>query len=192
MNPFAWARSEVLHFAWERGWYQPPDRRVLEEEILASLAADPACRKILFVGVKWYTAPYAKAFAGKTFATIDPEPEVARFGGDPHAVDVVQNLEKHFAGTIFDAVVMSGVIGWGINDVPELDKTLTVCADAMRPGAWLILGVNELTPNHVDANATKTIERFEPKAFGKRTSPRIDIPLPFKQKLHTFLFWQKK
>src|SRR5690348_16867009 len=40
VNPFAWARAEILHTAWKRGLYQPPDRRVLEHDILQELARD--------------------------------------------------------------------------------------------------------------------------------------------------------
>ena len=40
MNPLAWARAEILHTAWKRGLYVPPDRRVLEDDILRELACD--------------------------------------------------------------------------------------------------------------------------------------------------------
>jgi len=192
MNPLAWARSEVLHTAWRWGLYEPPDRRVLEHEILPELASDPAIERVLFVGVKWYNAPYRDQFRGKTFATIDPDPEQAPFGGKPHAVDFVQNLEKHFPGMVFDAILISGVIGWGIDDVPELDRTLQVFSRTMRPGGWLVFGLNPLTPNHVEPGAAETSKDFAPAPFGKRKASRIDIPLPFKQKLHRFDFWQKK
>lgn len=192
MNPLRWARSEVLHTAWRWGLYEPPDRRVLEREILPALASDPEVSRVLFVGVKWYNAPYKQQFAGKTFATIDPDPEQAPFGGDPHAVDIVQNLGKHFADLTFDAVILSGVIGWGINDVPELDRTLKVLSAGMRPGGWLVFGLNPLTDNHVEPSAAETSKDFEPAPFGPRGEPRIDIPLPFKQRLHRFDFWKKR
>jgi len=192
MNPIAWARSEVLHFAWQRGWYQPPDRRVLEDDILPELARDPEVQRVLFVGVKWYNAHHRELFAGKTFATIDPDPAQAPFGGSPHAVDFCQNLEKHFEGITFDAIIISGVIGWGINDVAELDRTLAAFSRSMRPGGWLVFGLNPLTNNHVEPAAAPTAKDFEPAAFGRLGTSRLDISLPFKQKLHTFLFWKKR
>lgn len=192
MNPLQWARAEVLHFAWQRGLYLPPDRRVLEREILAGLAADPEVERVLFVGVQWYTASYAAPFAHKTFATIDPNPKVASFGGTPHAVDGIQNLPTHFPGVVFDAIVMSGVVGFGLNEPAEVDRALAVCAAALRPGGLLVLGVNEEKPTHVDPSACAAAAAFEPHAFGRRGQTRIDVRLPFRERRHTFLFWRRK
>lgn len=196
MNPFAWARAEILHTAWKRGLYTPPDRRVLEHDILAELARDPKIERVLFVGVQWYTTRYPSHFSGhtprKTFATIDPEAKVASFGGDPHAVGQVQDLAEHFPGTVFDAIVMSGVIGFGLNDPAEVDKALAACEKALRPGGWLVLGVNELKPTHVDPKKSPAAASFASRAFGKRGQERIDVTLPFRERRHTFLFWQKK
>jgi SAM-dependent methyltransferase len=192
LNPFAWARAEILHSAWKRGYYQPPDRRVLEHEILAELARDPEVERVLFVGVQWYTTRYASHFAGKTFATIDPEPKVAQFGGKPHVVGQIQDLAEHFPGVVYDAIVMSGVIGFGLNDPPEVDRALDACAKALRPGGWLVLGVNELKPTHVDPKKSPASSEFESRGFGKRGQDRIDVALPFRERRHTFLFWRKK
>lgn len=192
MNPLAWARAEVLHFAWKRGLYLPPDRRVLKDEILAELAGDPGVERALFVGVQWYTKDYPRQFAGKTFATLDPEPKLAEFGGEPHAVGFVQDLATHFPGVVFDAIVMSGVIGFGLNDPAEVDRALEACATALRPRGWLVLGVNELKPTHVDARQRPASRHFEPRGFGARGKDRIDVVLPFRERRHTFLFWQRR
>lgn len=192
MNPFAWVRAEILHTAWKRGFYQPPDRRVLEHEILAELARDPAIERVLFVGVQWYTTRYPSHFAGKVFASIDPSPGVAQFGGDPHVIGQVQDLAEHFPGMVFDAIVMSGVIGFGLDDPAEVDRGLDACARALRPGGWLVLGVNELKPTHVDPGKSPAAKAFEPRGFGMRGQDRIDVALPFRERRHTFLFWQKK
>lgn len=198
MNPLAtfgrWAQSEVLHFAWNRGWYQPPDRKLLEGTILPALANDPGVKAVLFVGVKWYNAGHRDLFekAGKTFATIDPDPKQSPFGGNPHAVAFVQDLEKHFEGMVFDAIIISGVIGWGINDIPELDRTLKVFARVMSKGGWLVFGLNPLTKNHVEPTDAEASADFEPAILGSLGKSRVDVPLPFKQKLHTYLVWRKK
>ncbi len=191
MNPLAWARAEVLHTAWKRGWYQPPDRRVLVRDILGALARDPDVKRVLFVGVQWYTKDYAAALGGKVFATIDPEAKLARFGGEPHVVGFVQDLEEHFKGEPFDAIVMSGVIGFGLNERDGVERALQACAAKLRPGGWLVLGVNELKPTHVDPSTTKASEAFEPASFGT-LGTRVDVALPFREKRHTFLFWRKK
>lgn len=194
MNPIRWAQSEVLHFAWQRGWYQPPDRKMMEDEILPALAADANVKTVLFVGVKWYNAHHPAMFTkvGKTFATIDPDPEQSVHGGKPHAVAFVQDLEKHFEGMTFDAIVISGVIGWGINDIPELDRTLKVFSRVMSKGGWLVFGLNPLTKNHVEPGDAPASADFEPAVLGALGKSRVDVPLPFKQKLHTYLVWKKK
>lgn len=194
MNPIRWAQSEVLHFAWQRGWYHPPDRKLMEDEILPALARDPAVKTVLFVGVKWYNAHHPGLFekAGKTFATIDPDPAQSEHGGRPHAVAFVQDLEKHFEGMTFDAIIISGVIGWGIDDVPELDRTLKVFSRVMNPGGWLVFGLNPLTKNHVEPGDAPTHVDFEPAVLGNLGKSRVDVALPFKQKLHTYLVWRKK
>lgn len=172
--------------------YLPPDRRVLERDILAELAKDPRIERVLFVGVQWYTTRYPGFFGGKTFATLDPEPSVAAFGGTPHAVGQVQDLGTYFPSMVFDAIVMSGVIGFGLDDPREVDRALAACDQALRPGGWLVLGVNELKPTHVDPKKSPASASFEPRAFGERGRTRIDVALPFRERRHTFLFWQKK
>lgn len=192
MNPLAWARAEVLHFAWQRGLYSPPDRRVLEHDILGAFASTGGVSKLLFVGVQWYTVGYPKRWTGELFATIDPEPKVAAFGGKPHAIGQVQDLAKHFPGVLFDAIVMSGVIGFGLNDPAEVDRALEACAKALRPDGRLVLGINELKPTHVDPNSCDAAKHFVPDVFGPSARSRIDVTLPFRERRHTFLFWKRK
>ena len=194
VNPLAWVRAEILHFAWQKGWYAPPDRRVLVRDILGELAKDPAVKKVLFVGVQWYTESYPAIFtsASKTFATIDPSAGVAKFGGDPHVVGQVQDLAASFPGEVFDAIVMSGVIGFGLDDPKEVDRALAACDAALAPGGFLVLGINEQKPTHVDPNASPAAASFEEKPFGALARSRIDVALPFREKLHTFVFWRKK
>ena len=192
MNPFYWIRWEILRFGWEHGFYTPPDRRVLEGRILPTFARDPTVSRLLFVGIQWYTSHLPASFGSKTFATIDPDPSVIPFGGKPHVVGRVQDLEAHFPGLAFDAIVMTGVIGYGLDNRQDVDRAVTACAKALRPGGWLVLGVNELRPTYVDPSISPASREFDPRPIGEFTSARIDIPLPFKERWHTFLFWQKK
>lgn len=192
MNPFAWARAEILRAAWRRGFYLPPGRRVLEGEIFSELARDPAVSRVLFVGVQWYTARYPEHFGDKMFATIDPDPSVASCGGTPHVVGQVQDLERHFPGLAFDAIILNGVIGYGLNSPADVDGALAACATALRPAGWLVLGVNELRRGYVDPAACPACPAFEPRPFGPRAVSRIDIAEPFKERTQTFLFWQRR
>ena len=192
MNPFGWVRAEVLRAAWRRGLYKPPDRRVLERDILWPLARDPAIHRVLFVGVQWYTVHYPGFFAGKSFTTIDPDPAVAQWGGAPHVVGRIQELDRYLPGQVFDAIVMTGVIGYGLNDLQEVDRALRACADALRSGGWLVLGVDELRPTHVDPNQSAISRQFEALPFGGCSSGRVDVAIPFKERRHTFLFWRRR
>jgi len=192
VNPFVWVRAEILRAAWRRRLYLPPDRRILEHDILLPLARDPDVRRLLFVGVQWYTAHYPGFFAGKTFATIDPDPAVARWGGTPHSVGRIQELEEHLPRLVFDAIVITGVIGYGLNDLAAVNGALRACARALRPGGWLVLGVDELIPTHVDPSKSEVSQQFETMAFGGFSTGRIDVALPFKERRKTFLFWRRK
>lgn len=187
----AWLRAEVLHVAWRRGWYSPPDRRMLVR-ILDALAADPAYGAVLFVGVQWYTAAYAARFPpGRRFATIDPNPAVARFGADGHVVGAVQDVGALFSDVTFDAIVMNGVIGFGLDDPREVERAIGACAAKLRPGGLLVLGVNEQKPTHVDPAPFLEAAGMAPTAFGPADAARVTVPVPFRERSHTFAFWRK-
>jgi SAM-dependent methyltransferase len=193
VNPLRWAKAEVLHFAWKRGRYTPPDRRLFEEEILPALAAAPESQRILSVGVAWYTKGYARMFEGRTFATLDFDPERAAFGAAKHVVGDLRDLERHFdADEPFDVVLMNGVIGYGLDVPDDVDRALQACAARMRRGGTLVLGINELKPTNVDPTSVPAHALFEPRAFGKWPSGRVTVPVPFRERTHTFLFWKKR
>jgi len=192
VNPAAWLRAEVLHAAWKRGLYRPPDRRFLEDTVLRALADNDEVQRVLFVGVQWYTARYAQILANKQFATIDPAANVATFGGEPHAIGYVQDLHNFFTPGQFDAIVMSGVIGFGLNDPRDVDRALGACRLALRDQGWLIIGVNELKPTHVDPAQCPESHGFEPTPFGPVNQSRVDLKLPFRERRHSFLFWKKR
>src|SRR5262249_44928261 len=137
------AKAEMLHLAWKQGRYTPPDRRLLQDEILPALAAESDNERILSVGVAWYTRSYAGAFVGKTFVTLDIDGERAPFGGERHVVGDLKDLERHFdASEPFDVILMNGVIGYGLDVGSDVDRALRACAARMRPGGTLVLGIN--------------------------------------------------
>lgn len=189
MGLLRWARAEVLHFRWKRGTYQPPDRALLEERILPEVARE--AESVLFVGVQWYTARYRAIFAGRTFATIDPKEELAKFGSEMHAVDVVQNVGRHFPDLSFDAIVMNGVLGFGLDEPADIRAALAACGAKMRPSGLLVLGVNEEKPGYVDPSKLPEAAAFEPTKLGT-LDPRVVVEVPFRERTHTFLFWKKR
>jgi hypothetical protein len=168
----------------------PPDRRLLKEEILPAIASDAAYQRVLGVGVAWYTADDARVFDGKTFATIDTDPTRAAFGAPTHITGDVCDLEKHFAEP-FDVILMNGVIGYGLDAPETVDGALHACAARLRSGGLLVLGVNEEKPTHVDPGRTSAYELFAPAPFGKWSSGRVTIPVPFRERTHTFLFLKR-
>jgi SAM-dependent methyltransferase len=193
VDPLRWVRAEVLHFAWKQGRYTPPDRRVLEGEILPGLAAEPGTDHILSVGVAWYTKRYAETFKGKTFATIDLDPSRSALGSEKHVVGDLRDLETLFAaGEPFDVILMNGVIGYGLDAPDDVDRALRACAARLRSGGTLLLGVNEEKPTHIDPRSVPAHALFEPRAFGSWPEGRVTVPVPFRERTHTFLFWQRK
>jgi SAM-dependent methyltransferase len=193
MTPLRWAKAELLHFAWKRGRYTPPDRRLLENEILPTLAADPEIQRVLSVGVAWYTARYPDLLPGKSYTTLDVDPERASLAGDRHVVGDVRDLERHFdARHVFDAVLMNGVIGYGLDMHDDVDRALRACAARLRPGGTLVIGINEERPTNVDPTTVPARDLFEPCAFGRWPSGRVTVPVPFRERTHTFLFWRRR
>jgi SAM-dependent methyltransferase len=183
-------RESILKTGWSWGLYTPPDRRMLER-ILADFAARADCRRVLFVGVKAYNEPLRALFAGRTFATIDPTPSVARYGGDPHFVDVLQNLDRHVEPDSFDLVVMNGVIGFGLDAESDVEAALVQVHRALRPTGDLVFGINERIPTHVDLRRVDAMRLFRPKRFEPLAATRRVIETPFREETHTFEFWEK-
>jgi hypothetical protein len=192
VNPLRWAKAEVLHFAWKRGRYTPPDRRLFVEEILPALAREPGTDRILSVGVSWYTTGYPDAFPGKVFATLDIDPARASYGGPRHEVGDLRALERHFpASEPFDVILMNGVIGYGLDEAGSVDEALRAVAAGLREGGTLVLGINEERPTNVDPTSVPAYSLFEPRALDRWTQGKVMVSVPFRERTHTFLFWRR-
>jgi hypothetical protein len=193
VNPLRWAKAEVLHLAWKNGRYTPPDRRLLEDEILPPLSAEADTNRVLSVGVAWYTQRYASAFETKTFVTLDLDPERAIFGSSKHIVGDLRDLERHVdASEPFDIILMNGVIGYGLDMRDDVDRALRACAARMRSGATLVIGINEEKPTNVDPTSVAAYALFESRTFGRWPSGRVTVDVPFRERTHTFLFWRRR
>jgi len=189
LNPLRWARAEILHLAWKRGRYTPPDRKVFEGEILPLLAAEPDVARVLSVGVAWYTQRYANAFRGKRFVTMDIDASRAALGAPEHVTGDCKDLEALFDAP-FDVILMNGVIGYGLNDSDAVERGLRAAAARLRPGGTLVLGVNEEKPTHVDPSSVPSSASFAPRRLG-RFDGRFTVSVPFRERTHTFLFWRR-
>jgi hypothetical protein len=185
-----WGR--LLQLAWWSGIYLPPDRRVLEKTILSQLASDPSCRRVLSVGVKFYAAHYGRNFKEGAWVTMDSDPAVRRHGAAEHVVDRLENAARRFARESFDAVLVNGVIGWGINTREGVEAALLATEHCLRAGGWLILGLNEKRSQTPSLEGLRAWEHFEPTVFPGFATERLVIATPFEEREHTFLFFRKR
>jgi hypothetical protein len=116
---------------------------------------------------------------------------VARFGGTPHIVGRVEDVEAHLGPGSVDAVVMNGVIGFGLDEPAAVERALDACHAVLRPGGELVLGVNELLDNGVDLSTVAALGRFDPFVFAPLGSDRHTVATPFREKTHTFRFFKR-
>jgi hypothetical protein len=168
-----------------------PNRRVLEDTILTGLARDPQVKTVLFVGCRWYTKTYADLLEGKEFWTIEIDADQAKFGAKNHIVDSYLNLSQHVAPGVFDAIVLNGVFGWGIDTPADTELALAETLRALSPGAQLIIGYNDTPDNHpsfLDVPSAG-LAQFEPMVLAALGSARYKTPGDPGN--HTFMFYRK-
>lgn len=165
------------------------NRRILEDLVFPWFNREPSCRRLLFVGCHWYTWHYKTIFAGKEFWTLDILPEQARYGANRHVVDSVEHVERHFLPGALDAVMMIGVIGWGLNEPAAIETSLSACSAVLRPGGLLLLGCDEIPERMpVDLAHSAALRELSPFVFPplKAATHRCVGDLN-----HTLTFYQK-
>lgn len=149
--------------------------------ILPALAERGDIARLLFVGCGRYTRHYPKLFSEREFWTIDPDPEVSRYGAPRHIVGSVTELSAYFEAGALDAIVCSGVLGWGLDDQDETEAAIGECFDRLRPRGLLILGWEQwvlVPPDSIEA-----LRRFEPRTLRPLPAPRYPT---FSYTNHTF------
>jgi len=140
------------------------DRTVLEHKILPWLSAQPALRRVLFIGCEWYTYGYRKWFSAGTYWTLDFNPEKKLFGSaELHIVDSMTNLAKHFKPGSLDLVICNGVFGWGLNAPVEIETAFSAVHQALRPGGLFLLGWNDVPKRRpVPLESIAALRKFSP------------------------------
>jgi SAM-dependent methyltransferase len=133
--------------------------------ILPALAA-AKLERVLFVGCKAYTARYGRQLdrAATDYWTTDINPAAAIWGEkDHHLVCDIANIDDVCAAESFDAVLLNGVIGDGVDDEGAMNRTVTAIAHILRPNGILLIGWNSLKehPDPRELEAVTTCFRHE-------------------------------
>lgn len=171
--------------------HQALDRRMLDEIILPRLASNDRFARVFFVGCDWYTEHVEDLFRsrGRSYATIEIDPSRARHGARTHFVAPLKDLGRYAGDGSLDLIVCNGVIGWGLNDPAEIERSLEACAAALAPGGVLLLGwddVPEKLPMKIaDIQALRALRPAIPSGFDASVIPTGTYAR------HTFGFWEK-
>jgi SAM-dependent methyltransferase len=137
------------------------DRRYMTDEILPALAALKIAR-ILFVGCKAYTARYGKRLirAGIDYWTTDIVPAASIWGEhNHHIVTDIAKIDHVCAAESFDAVLLNGVIGHGIDDESEINRAIEAISRILRPNGLLLIGWNS-DKRHPDPITVEAVARY--------------------------------
>lgn len=166
-----------------------PDRAVLENVVFPYYQLSASHQRILFVGCDWYTAGYSRRMSLKSFATIDPDPTRARYGAANHMIAPMSRLSDNHGPGTFDLVICSGVIGWGLNDPVEAERSFEAAWTGLRSGGHLVVSWNDV-PRHLpfDVLGLAALRRFEPFTFPPLGVPRHNVEHEMR---HTFAFFSK-
>jgi hypothetical protein len=151
-------REPILGWAMAR----VPDRRFLETVAFAWLRSS-GMRPVLFVGVSRVpdTRRYQELLGPEDYWSLDVDPSAAGWGGRRHVTADLRTWTGGAGGPRFRAVVLNGVVGWGLNSLDDCDAALRTCAGVLVPGGVLVLGWN--TPRPPDPrDAPQLRVLFEP------------------------------
>jgi hypothetical protein len=130
---------------WVSDWQvmNSPDRVYLRQVILPQIARRGGVA--LLIGCRRYTQqdPIFLQQHGTVCWTMDIDPAVARWGAKGrHVVAPIERAASHFCTAMFDTVVLSGVFGFGVNEICAQVAAIDACAAILKPGGLLVLGWN--------------------------------------------------
>jgi hypothetical protein len=122
----------------------PYSRRWLETDVLPVLPA-LGFRTMLFVGAKPYTFEYEGIVlrAGGEFVTLDVDPSARLWGARRHVTAPAQQAADHFARERFDAVLLNGVFGFGIDTERDMNDSVAAVTAVLRRDGLLLVGWND-------------------------------------------------
>jgi SAM-dependent methyltransferase len=137
------------------------DRRYMTQHILPALASSKV-QRVLFVGCKAYTARYGRQLtrAGIEYWTTDINPAAVIWGEQGHHVVCdIAKIDDACPAESFDAVLLNGVIGDGVDDENEMNRAVTAIARILRPNGILLIGWDSLK-NHPDPMKIEAVTTY--------------------------------
>ncbi len=166
------------------------DRRVLEEIIFPWITEEAKCRKMLFVGCDWYTAYYPRLFPNGEFWTMDYDPAKARYGSKLHKVGAVQDVAELFPAANFDVVICNGVLGWGLNQIEDIETAFEAMHRILEPSGLLVLGWNDIPRcKPVELDQIKNLRMFDKFNFPPLQTDCLLLAVTVNR--HTYSFFKK-
>ena len=182
--PIAIRRVILTHvFGVNKDFVSPPSRRWLESDVLPMLPSS-GFRRVLFVGTAPYTFNYERIFrkAGGVWVTSDANPSARVWGARKHVTAPVQHVDRHFAKAAFDAVIVNGVFGFGVDSDLEMNKSIAAIKRVLRPGGLFLIGWN----------TDKVTNPLELEEMRRGFRPASEIPFPahcaFAAETHVYEF----
>jgi SAM-dependent methyltransferase len=164
-----------------------PDRKYQNRVIVPRIAARGGTA--LLVGCRRFTAhePAILARQGAICWTLDIDPAVARWGAvGRHVIAPIEQASAYFSRGMFDTVLLSGVFGFGINDLPAQEAAIAACAAILKPGGLLVLGWN--TDRVADPSGLRGLARdFRPSRDGQLAGR-----VAFRGSTHVFDFYCRR
>jgi SAM-dependent methyltransferase len=137
------------------------DRRYMTKKILPALALSKLTR-VLFVGCKEYTARYGKRLtrAGIDYWTTDIDPSAAPWGEKGHHIVCdIAKIDQVCPAESFDAILLNGVIGTGVDEESEMNRTITAIARILRPNGILLIGWDS-SKKHPDPTEIEAVTKY--------------------------------
>jgi SAM-dependent methyltransferase len=165
IRSFLWQHlpGRVLLAYADKVFDQRPDRVYMRETIIPRIAGSGA-RRVLNIGVHYYTVRLHDQLTdcGMDVYTADVDAAKAMWGvKGSHAVCSALDLETCFKPEFFDAVILSGVLGYGIDSLEAFSKALKSIAQVTSPGGILVIGWDDnMFPDPLLGSVST--EMFEP------------------------------
>jgi hypothetical protein len=137
-------RTSVYHAVFDRRIEHLPSRRFIHETLLPLLVA-VNCTTLLFVGIQGYNRRLARICTrlGLTLWTIDVDPAAARWGAPGrHIVGDVREVDRQIAPHFFDAAIMNGVLGYGVDDPEGAEAAIRALSTVVKQNGVVVIGWN--------------------------------------------------